>query len=39
MFDISSIQISTPISDKRFIDYLPQFMPKLGRQSEFQSQL
>ena len=39
MFDISSIPISTPISDKRFIDYLPQVMPKLGHQSEFQSQL
>ena len=39
MFDISSISISTTISDKSFIDYLPDIMLKLVPKFEFQSQL
>ena len=39
MFDISSIPISTAISDKSFIDYLPQVAPQLVPEFEFQSRL
>ena len=39
MFDISSIPILTAISDKSFIEHLPQIMPKLVPEFEFQSRL
>ena len=39
MFDISSIPISTTISDKSFIEHLPQVMSKLVPEFEFQSRL
>ena len=39
MFGISSIPISTVISDKSFVEQLPQAMPKLVPEFEFQSQL
>ena len=37
MFDISSIPILTAISDKTFIEHLPEDMPKLVPEFEFQS--
>ena len=39
MFDISNIPISTPIFDKSVIEHLPQVMPKLVHEFDFQSQL
>ena len=39
MFDFSSIPISTAIYDKSFIEHLPQVMPKLVPEFEFQSRL
>ena len=39
MFDISSILISTKISDKSFIEHLLQIMLKLDPELEFQSRL
>ena len=39
MFDISNIPISTQISDKSVIEHLPQVMPKLVHEFNFQSQL
>ena len=35
MFDISSITIWTIISDKNFIENLPQVMPKLVQEFDF----
>ena len=39
MFDISSIPLSTTISDKSFIEHLPQVMPKLVPEFDSQSRL
>ena len=39
MFDVSSIPISSTVSDKSFIEHLPQVMPKLFPEFEFQSRL